>query len=400
MKKSLIALAALSAFATAAQAQSSVSVYGLIDMGYSDVSNKASLNGVEGANTSRTSTGNGDGGLATSRLGFQGSEDLGGGNKANFRLEYDLVDVGAGANTFGARESWVGLESKTMGQVKLGRQWSSIHYIVTGGSTGGANNTAGAVYSGAGPDTANASGIRPHQIDAQKAITYISPNFAGFTAEVQFAKTKDTTSNVGAGTRETQDEGKQQGGSLKYAAGKLNLAYGYQQVKRSDTIATVEARALAATTLSTDTAFRMSATDGNATKSTVHAFTGNYDLGVAKLFAMHVTTKADASTIATGALNAAGNSKQDVTEIGAQFPVGKTVLWASMYDGSWKNNANPAVDDKDDLEGFQIGARYDLSKRTALYAIYGEQERKGTGVANRSDNVKSTGMSAGVRHTF
>ena len=395
MKKSLLALAALSAFATAAQAQSSVSIYGVIDMGYSDVSNKATNNGVEGAKTSRTSTGNGDGGLATSRLGFQGSEDLGGGNKANFRLEYDLVDVGAGANTFGARESWVGLESKSMGQVKLGRQWSSIHYIVTGGSVGGANNTAGAVYSGAGPDTANTSAIRPHQIDAQKAITYISPNFAGFTAEVQFAKTKDTTSNVGARTLETQDEGKQQGGSLKYAAGKLNLAYGYQQVKRSDTIASIEAAALVVGNLQG----QASATDGRASKGTVHAFTGNYDLGVAKLFAMHVTTKIDTSTIATGA-RAGTNSKQDVTEVGAQFPVGKAVLWASMYDGSWKNNANPAVDDKDDLKGFQLGARYDLSKRTALYAIYGEQERKGTGVANRGGNDESTGMSVGVRHSF
>jgi predicted porin len=394
MKKLLIATAALAMVAGTVQAQSSVTIYGILDIGYSDVSNKTSNLLGDSAKTSRTSTGNGDGGYSTSRLGFRGTEDLGGGMKANFRLEYDLQDVGTGANTFGARESWAGLQSNSMGELRLGRQFSSIHSVVTGGSVGTGNNTAGAMYSGSGPDTVNSSGARPHDTAASKAITYISPRFNGLTVEVQYAQLKDerTSTEDEAGNTAAeltgQDTQKQQGASLKYSAGKLNLGYGYQQLKRSDTI----------NTLDDDDLVDPTGSDGEVGKSTVHAFTANYDFGVARLFVMHAQTKNSTTIIATGAFDA--QQKRSVTEVGASFPVGKTLLWASMYDGSSKNTEDPAVSDKDDLNGFQLGALYSLSKRTNLYAIYGEQERKGTGLDNNGDNVKSTGLSAGVRHTF
>jgi general bacterial porin, GBP family len=77
MKKSLFALAALTAFAGAAQAQSSVTLYGILDTGVAYNNN---------ASTAGSSTAAVDGILNTSRWGFKGTEDLGGGLKANFVL--------------------------------------------------------------------------------------------------------------------------------------------------------------------------------------------------------------------------------------------------------------------------------------------------------------------------
>jgi predicted porin len=359
-----------------------------MDIGYSSSQlDSTALNGVA-TSTKQSTTGNGDGGLATSRLGFRGTEDLGGGNKANFVLEYDLVDIGAGgqnntetalnsgtataqtAGGFGARYSWVGFEAKDMGQLRLGRQEQSIHSVVVGGSAGGANNVAGAVYSSAGPamrtemNTNAAIGgrqdVRPHGVFVDRAVTYISPNFNGLTVELQTAQNKVTTGVVA-----TDTSLKESGASLKYSAGKLAVAYGQANIKSDRTVA-----------VGTD----------QETKS--RAFSASYDLGVVKLFALRATRD--------NIDNAVSTDRDQNTEIGAQMPMGKTMLWASMYDGkrTFSQTGNKA-----DGSGYQVGARYDMSKRTALYAIYGTQEFKGTGnTAGANTEVSQT--SVGVRHSF
>jgi general bacterial porin, GBP family len=134
MKKSLIALAALSAFATAAQAQSSVTVYGAVGAS----SNSISTNGVD--TPTQFQDQNKDY-LGTTNLGFTGTEDLGNGNKAFFRLEGDLSmsgQVGGGiSNTHASsvttskqstfnRHAHVGIETKDFGTVSIGRQNDSI----------------------------------------------------------------------------------------------------------------------------------------------------------------------------------------------------------------------------------------------------------------------------------
>jgi len=79
MKKSLFALAAVGAFAGAAQAQSSVSVYGVVDGSFTATTNKSKTTAAGSeVTTNQRNTVNGDGALSTSRLGFRGNEDLGG----------------------------------------------------------------------------------------------------------------------------------------------------------------------------------------------------------------------------------------------------------------------------------------------------------------------------------
>jgi predicted porin len=113
MKKSLIAFAVLSAFASAASAQSSVVLYGIIDLGTTYASNQ---NATGGSKSSLDASS-----LSSSRWGFKGSEDLGNGLKANFQLESSLnADTGVAGSLFD-RNATVGM-SGSFGNVNAGRQ--------------------------------------------------------------------------------------------------------------------------------------------------------------------------------------------------------------------------------------------------------------------------------------
>jgi predicted porin len=119
MKKLLIASAALAMVAGTAQAQSSVTVYGLLDMGYTSIStaNTPRTAGQEPYTVKGVQSGN-QGRLSGSRLGFRGTEDLGGGLAASFVVEFGL-DAGEQANGIsnGTRLGFVDLSSKRWAQL-------------------------------------------------------------------------------------------------------------------------------------------------------------------------------------------------------------------------------------------------------------------------------------------
>jgi len=106
MKKSLLAVAAIGAFASAAQAQSSVTVYGILDVGY--IGSNAREGSVSSAATGSQvnkiqKSAFGQSAEQTSRLGFKGTEDLGGGASAFFTVELGLTpqnsELSGGAST-------------------------------------------------------------------------------------------------------------------------------------------------------------------------------------------------------------------------------------------------------------------------------------------------------------
>ena len=126
MKKtafSLAAMAVLAAAAGAAQAQSNVTVYGLLDVGVDNTSNASASKG----SLSRVSSG----GMNTSRWGIRGNEDLGGGLKAVFNLEGGiLMDTGAmDGNVLFRRHAYVGLEG-SYGRLVLGRSFTTVYDFV------------------------------------------------------------------------------------------------------------------------------------------------------------------------------------------------------------------------------------------------------------------------------
>jgi predicted porin len=423
MKKSLIALAALSAFATAAQAQSSVTIYGTVDVGYGetkttvsgDVTGAGSLNGVRKTST----TGNGDGGLSTSILGFRGTEDLGGGKSAVFTLEYDLIDVGAGSTITGSRQAFVGLSDAKLGTLRLGRMASASHGNIVAFSAGMANNTVGAIYSaGSEPTSAvspNQLSIRPHVVFPSQVIGYTSPNMGGLVLNAQYGQVKANT----VSTTDTDAKSTFTDFSAKFDSGKLSLGASYQENKTTansftaaaaDTAGGLGGTIMSATIWNPDSAntTRVVASIGPGqikTKTTM--FGASYNFGVVQPFALYTEKKISSAITGVGptvsgttsipAAEATGGFKQKAYELGARVPVNATVMaFASMYDGDLKGSDG---DGKNDLSGYQVGATYAMSKRTTVYAITGQQKNK-SATEGENFKAKATGTSVGLRHTF
>jgi predicted porin len=400
MKKSLIALAALSAFATAAQAQSSVSVYGVIDTGYLDSETK--LTAPAGGQVKLETTGIANSPLQTSRWGLRGSEDLGGGLKAGFQLEAGLVTDSvagtAGTSNLGTRPSFLSLSSSSWGEARVGRQDTPIHASFGRFNTGGQNNMPGSIYSTFGTtlvvgatgtlaDGVNGDGTTGifttdeglsfgrYDTTIDKAVTYTTPVINGFQAQIIYSNetTKLDATNTGiVGSGKAQ--AKQQGFNISYKVGKLDVGYG-----RHEKEATVAAG------LNTTTG---AAATASKAESTQEVFGASYDFGVVKAFAQHFKMKNENATTTI--------FKNEATEVGVRVPVSaKTTLMASVLEGKNKFDATSSFD----RSGYQLGALYALSKRTNLYAIYGDQELKGQ-TELQGVNLEQTAYTVGLRHTF
>jgi len=166
MKKSLIALAAMTAVAGAAQAQSSVSVYGIIDSGYLSTESTGVTSATSSTQQVRETKGITSSASSSSRLGFRGTEDLGGGLRAEFVVETGLNATNATVSTFNNRQSFIGLSSAKAGTFRIGTQYTAHHNIAAAFSpttgvnmAGDLNYTVGPVTSGALTNTALATNI-------------------------------------------------------------------------------------------------------------------------------------------------------------------------------------------------------------------------------------------------
>ena len=391
MKKSLLAVAVIGAFASAAQAQSSVTVYGVIDTSVNNGSDKVNLNGTTTTVNQRT-TGAGKDGLASSRLGIKGTEDLGGGLKANFLWEQGLVSIATGGTGpqvsktaadadistqtttpfADAREVYVGLSDEKMGEFRLGRQATSVHSVISGNSAGGANNVAGALYS-AGGSVQNSSSSRPHDVYANRVASYTSPVIAGFSIALQTANQTAVSETSSSAVTATN----YYGGRIAYTWNKLNLGLATSQVDLNGATTDI--------------------------KKSVNVAGANYDFGIAKAFGLY--------TMATQKL-ASGTKLNDqkAWELGVSAPVTPRIdLWASYLGGNSTGTgatststlafSSTAVSGNVTISGYQLGTKYNLSKRTSAYAVYGSQARKGDGVSSNSKN-ETTQVALGLNHVF
>ena len=382
-------MALSAAFTGAVQAQSSVSVYGVMDGSYTQAKNSSKTT-ADGATTDTKSrnTVNGDGALTTSIIGFRGNENLGGGKSAEFVLEYDLINIGNGANGtdtslaqssntngrtegFGARLSYIGLADKDLGALRIGRQNSSMHGAFLNGLAGGGNAMPGNIFA-MGTTNLNviSTGIRPYETFVDQAITYVAPTVSGFSTQVQYSQ------NAYSAGQTTPSAGFQQAGaSISYTGIKnLSVALGFQQ----------------------DNA--VVANTSNA-KRVATALSANYDFGPVKVFGLYSTHKN--SNLISGAIT----REQAVTQLGLRAPVGKALeVWASTFMGTKTESTNSATltattTGNADLKGYQVGSLYNFSKRTAAYAILGTQSITGKDAATNT-KISSTGYALGLRHTF
>jgi predicted porin len=366
MKKLLIATAALAMVAGTAQAQSSVTVYGILDMGYSDVSTKAADADNEGVTTNTKGINNGAG-LSGSRLGFRGTEDLGGGLRAGFVYETALQNDSSSAAIGGVRQALLSLSSKDLGSLNFGRG-NTLGKNTNDGFTafgGGGSFEQGSVAleltRGNALKNGTADKSKPIADRASNQATYISPSFSGVTLQAQVvSKSVDKDGEDFAG--ETASSGT--AFQLAYAGNGFTLAYTRSDLD-SDTEATEDDAAVKA-------------------KTKLDQFGATYTMGNFKVFGLYNTVKYKANAETAEAENKG-------YDIGATYTMGKTTLLVAMGDGEMKNADG---DETTDVKGLQAQVRYALSKRTTAYALYGKTEYKNA-VAGESDVTM-----IGVRHSF
>jgi len=339
MKKSLLALAALTAFAGVASAQSSVTLFGIVDAAARDTKN-----GSAGSIKSLVS-----GGGATSRLGFRGIEDLGGGLRAGFWLE-GQVDTDTGGTGFNfARRATVSLIGG-FGELRLGRDftptytnWGAAEVFGYVGVATTANLRAGFLGQGS-----IATAVRTNN-----QIMYFLPAMGGLYGSV----------NVGAGEG-TGD--KYVGGRLGYAAGPFNVGAAVGKTER-----------------------------GVAELDTMNV-SASFNMGFATLFAGY-----ENSEYTSGATS----NDIDLITVAMTMPLGKGLLKA-QYTKADSSSANF------DATMFGVGYVYNLSKRTALYTSYGKINNDGNttaggnytagsaGPAGMRRGESSTGYEFGITHSF
>lgn len=361
MKKSLIALAVL-ASSGAAMAQSSVTLYGVVDAGVTYVDGGNNFTGLTSGNN------------LTSRLGFRGVEDLGGGLKAGFVLEGGFnSDVGDGASGFAGaaagagfqfkRRSTVGLQG-SFGEVRLGRELTAAYNATARydvfGSVGLAQSR---LWADGGVVDANANAtVTSTNQRLSNAVTYYTPDLAGFKVGVNYgfgevAGASGDSRYVGAGA--TYDNG-----PISVGLGLERLSGGANSVLTGDI--------------------------------NVWSLGGSYDLGVAKLIAAYRSSKIDASPTT--------ERKREGYTFAVTAPVGPGLVRASY--NRYENTTAANVETKADQ--FGIGYVYNLSKRTSVYGTYAYLKNKNAattfnlvGATQATlDNGKQQGLQVGVSHSF
>lgn len=349
MQKSLIALAVLAA-SGAAMAQSSVTVYGIVDayVGSTKDTTGAAGNTAKSATAQSQSVVN-SGGLKSNRWGLKGTEDLGNGLKASFKLEQRFKsDDGSldGVNFKG--ESSLGLEGG-FGKLTVGRASPVYDDLRDGTNPIGDTNLSPV-------EDAIKEAKSDYSSTWDNSIHYRSPSFSGFSAGLSYGLNEDKIAGASA-TKNTAF-------TVQYKNGPLLVGYGYQDEEDKNT----------------------TVVDGDV--QTFNLLAASYDFGVAKLVGGYQTAKRETLGVKTG--------ETDSYYFGVQAPVAPAI---NVYFG-YVNSKFDAVAANGDVKakGYTIAANYVLTKRTDLYVGFKkiDKDNSDTGV----DLGKITQFSLGVRHTF
>ena len=377
MKKTLIALAALGAMASAAQAQSTVTLYGLLDVNVGSYkTNVAVGSSVQSLKQTKID----GGGLNGNRWGLRVSEDIGGGMAVIGNIESGFnIDTGTSAQgaLFG-RKAIVGLTGG-FGTVTLGRNTSSYDDVAADHAMMGAtifdpsntNNgnsaaTAQALVDGSFSAAASFLGRNTTWVGYNSrfnnSVKYASPSFGGFSGGVMYSLGEDKTTAVGAS--------KTVSANLKFANGPLLISGGYQSEATART-----------------------ATAKPALENTL--LNVAYNFGVAKVgLGLNRAKYKDLTLLGTNFDLAA----QKEVSLSVAVPLGATTLSAGV--------ARSKGDDLGKSTGFGVQALYSLSKRTTLYAgalstkAYSELADDVKFVSPTSNIGRTTTYAAGLRHTF
>ncbi|KOF52639.1 MULTISPECIES: porin [unclassified Achromobacter] len=368
MKKTLLAAAMLTAFAGTAQAETSVTLYGVIDTGIGY--NKIKGDGYDGSKLGMI-----NGIQAGSRWGLRGSEDLGDGLRAVFKLEsgFDSGNGGRGQSgrLFG-RQATIGFANDAWGSLEFGRQ-----------ATVGSNYLADIdpFYTSYTQANLGLGFSAANTMRWDNMVMYRTPNVNGFELGVGYSFNADDTIGDQSGFG-TADNTRGITAGLRYLRGPLNVTLTYDQLNGSN----------------------RASIDHSATPRQ-YAVGLSYDFEVVKLAAAYGRTtdgwfvgqdlpSGTPYSDQFGSSRFVDGFRANAYMLGATLPIGG----GSSLFASWQrvdpNNADLTGGDET-MNVWSLGYTYDLSKRTNLYA-YGSYGKDYAFI----DGLKSTALGVGIRHTF
>lgn len=353
MKKSLIALAALAAVG-AASAQSSVTLYGVIDTNYgwsrTTVKNFGMMPDPQDPTTdipvvgtlkvTRTGLNAAGGNLSGSRWGLKGQEDLGNGLSAVFNVEAGFNSANGDFNTGFNRRAVVGLKGG-FGQVVFGRDYTPLDDLLGGNG-----------YQAIDLSTYNSDPLTGSSLYTGRAEgIHYSGNFSGVGVKAFVAYDRTKATLEGTTLVDARTEG--YGLGLNYGAGPFAIGAGVQQFKDKDAVG------------------------GATVKNTEYAVAASYDFTAAKVFGHYAANDLD------------GADTAQQYSVGVAVPFGAATLGAQY-----------AYNKQGDFKGHDVVLQgtYALSKRTDLYARAGRYNSWKFKAADAS--IKSDVVAVGIRHRF
>ncbi|WP_446902720.1 porin [Burkholderia sp. YIM B11467] len=383
LRKSLLSLALLTGF-TAAHAQSTVTLYGVIDESLQFTHNATPT----GSNQLGLYSGN----LSGSRWGLMGSEDLGGGLKAIFQLENGFnVNNGKmgtynGTTSLFGRQAYVGLQSNQYGTVTLGRQYDPLVDQVQGLTE---DNYFGSTFATAG-DVDNYD----NSSRTNNAIKYLSPSYGGLQVETMYAL---------GGVAGQTGSGQTWAVAASYNNGPFSLAAGYYVADNSNS--TLARTGWSSTS---DGTFDGPVNSGYATAKSINIarvaaryIAGPYTVGLAYSNSAY---KADAQSAF------ASTEKFNTGQAYFNYQATPALLLGLGY-----SYTHASGDTNASYNQVSLGADYSLSKRTDVYLVGAWQKATGTqlntdGTVSSADaSIGSYGVagtssqdmvSLGIRHRF
>lgn len=382
MKKTHFAAAVLGLIAAgAAQAQTNVTLYGVLDGGLAYISNTG------GNKNFRTA----DGLQSGNRWGLKGSEDLGGGLSAVFNLEngFNLMDgsLGQGSREFG-RQAFVGLSSKTLGTVTIGRQYDSVVDFVSPMTSAKLWATKLGAHVGDVDNLYNSFRIN-------NSLKYTSANYAGFSfgALYGFSNQASSGGNTGFATNRTYSVG------AGYNNGPIKFGIGYMEV--SNPASTVNTGGSVTGDYSGDFyTTRVGTTSYGVDKQRVLATAGSYKFGNATVGLIYSNTQLKYLS-GTGA-------RVSNYEINGSYNITPTLLVGLSYtytDASTQSSTLANQSPK--YHQINAAVDYNLSKRSDVYLVGIYQKAAGDATAasilgsgGASSSKTQAAVVAGLRHKF
>jgi len=388
MKKSLIVVAVAASFASVAHAQSSVTLYGLLDAGLTYTSN-VNHNAKWAA---------GSGGINQSMFGLRGSEDLGGGLKAIFTLEngFTLTNGALGQHglLFG-RQAFAGLSSNQFGTVTLGRQYDSmVDYLAP---LAGAGAAKGGVFFGHPYDNDNLQ----NTMRINNAVKYASPNYNGWRFGSLYG-----FSNAAGGF----SDNRAYSFGTSYNNGPLRFAASYLQLNNGGTGANLAG----ATDSIVNTAGQVTGSDSTFSAGQQRTFGAGFDyaFGPATVGFVFTETKLENATGINNTSSSSillGNSslRFDNYEVNARYSVTPALAVIGSYtftDGS----SSLAGESSPKWNQVNLLLDYSLTRRTDVYVESQFQNVSGGGTVFTADinglspsaTSRQVAVTAGLRTRF